>query len=323
MQREAITRTFAASPLVRAVYASRTRAIPVVYHPRYIAGRVARVEGRTIVLDPPAGIPIVVQDVVVGTAAPAIPVGTYVTLPVSYTNGYYTYAQPAYYPNYGYNYGYAPQYAYAPPMYCNGNSSSLLYAALLPAVVSALTGNGSSFNTSDLTNVALGAALGGNTCGAYVPAAYNSYYNQPVYATPNYTYVTPAAYTVPITYAVTQAAPAYYDATGYGYTTPYDNCLYSGDEDGDENSCMSNGYTMNGYSSYSPYAAYAPQQVQGVVVGRSGDMLMVLGSGGTPTFVYAAPALQSGFSNGPLQPGAIVDAYGYYSGNTFIATALV
>lgn len=320
--RAIVTRSVATSPLVRAVYASRVRAIPVVYHPRYIAGRVVRDERGTVVIDPPAGAPIVVQDVVVGAAAPVIPAGTYVTLPVTYSNGYYTYAQPAYYPNYGsgYNYNYAPQYAYAPPMYCNGNSSSLLYAALLPAVLSALTGNGSSFNTSDLTNAALGAALGGNACGAYVPAGYNSYYSQPVYATPNYTYVTPSTYTVPISYAVTQAVPAYYDTTGY---SPYDNCLYSGDEDGDENSCVSNGYTMNGYNAYSSYGPYTPQQVQGVVVGRSGDMLMVLGSGGTPTFIYAAPALQSGFSNGPIGPGAIVDAYGYYSGNTFIATALV
>jgi hypothetical protein len=53
-------------------------------------------------------------------------------------------------------------------------------------------------------------------------------------------------------------------------------------------------------------------------------MLMVLGSSGTPTFVYAAPALQSGFTaNGPVAPGQIIDAYGYYSGNTFIATAIV
>lgn len=60
------------------------------------------------------------------------------------------------------------------------------------------------------------------------------------------------------------------------------------------------------------------------MIARSGDMLMVLTVGGTPTFVYAAPALQSGYTlNGPVRPGQIVDAYGYYSGNTFIATALV
>ncbi len=205
-------------------------------------------------------------------------------------------------------------------MYCSGSSSSLLYAALLPAVISALTGNGTGLNTSDLTSAALGAALGGNSCGAYVPAGYNpyytqpAYYTQPVYATPNYSYATPDyGYATPAAYAVPYP----------GYSTPYDNCLYSGDEDGDENSCVTSGYMNNGYDAYSSYGAYAPQQVQGVVVGRSGDLLMVLGTSGTPTFVYAAPAMQSGFTNGPIQPGAIVDAYGYYSGNTFIATALV
>jgi hypothetical protein len=64
--------------------------------------------------------------------------------------------------------------------------------------------------------------------------------------------------------------------------------------------------------------------VQGVVIGRSGDTLMLLGANGTPTFVYAAPALQSGYTvNGPIQAGQIVDAYGYYNGSTFVATALL
>jgi hypothetical protein len=51
---------------------------------------------------------------------------------------------------------------------------------------------------------------------------------------------------------------------------------------------------------------------------------MLLGSNGQPTFVYAAPAMQNGYTaNVPIQPGQIVNAYGYYSGNTFIATAIV
>jgi len=299
VRRTLVRRTVSASPLVRSVYVSRARSIPVVYHPRYIAGRVARVRSNEVVIDPPAGSPVIVRDVVAGTAAPAIPVGTYVTMPVTYANGYYTYAPPVY-TNYAYDYGSAPQYgyapqyqyAYAPPMYCSGNSSSALYAALLPAVVGMLTGNSNSLNSNDLTSLALTAATSGNSCQNYAPGAY---YSQP-------------AYTAPLNYGPT------------AYATPYGSCL-AGDEDGDENCAPASGYT---YDTYSMYGGYAPQQVQGVVIGRSGDLLMVLGANGTPTYVYAAPALQSGYTvNGPIQPGQIVDAYGYYSGSTFIATALV
>jgi hypothetical protein len=306
VQHERSTRTVIAPRLERSVYASRGHAIPVVYHPRYVVGRVARVRSNEVVIDPPAGTPIVVRDVIIGAAAPAIPVGTYVTLPVTYTNGYYAYAPPAY-GGYNYDYGYAPQYdyAYAPPIYCNGNSSTALYAALLPAVVGILTGNGSSFSSNDLTSLALGTAAGANNCVAYTPGGYYT----PGYAAPiDYGYNAPA---------VTQAVPYYAPSV---YATPYDNCL-AGDEDGDEMCAPATGYT---YDNYSAYGAYAPQQVQGVVIGRTGDLLMVLGASGTPTYVYAAPALQSGYAiNGPIQPGQIIDAYGYYSGNTFIATALV
>jgi hypothetical protein len=75
---------------------------------------------------------------------------------------------------------------------------------------------------------------------------------------------------------------------------------------------------------YSPYATYAPQQVQGLVVAKTGTTLMVLGANGTqPIFVNAAPALQNGNAfNGPVAVGQIVDAIGYYNGDTFVATAL-
>lgn len=319
-RRELITRTVAASPLIRTAFASRTRTIPVVYHPRYLVGRVRSIRRNVIVIDPPTGSPVFVRNVAV-EGVPAVPVGSVVTLPVTYINGMYQYVAPqyAYSPQYGYspNYGYTPQYdyAYAPPVYCNGNSSTALYAALLPAVVGMLTGNGSNLNSSDLASLALGAAGGAGNCMTYAPNAYygQQYVNAPV----NYGYAAPVSYAVPVTtYDTSYNAPY--------YATPYDNCLYSGDEDGDENGCASTPYMYNGNTSYSPYAPYTPQQVQGVVIARSGDTLMVLGSSGTPTFVYAAPALQSGYTvNGPIQPGQIVDAYGYYSGNTFIATALV
>lgn len=312
--REAVvTRSVAASPLIRTTYATRTRTIPVVYHPRYVVGRVAAVRSNEVIIDPPASAPIVVRDVVVGNA---VPVGSVVTLPVTYVNGTYQYVNPAY-PAYDNSYGYstyAPQYgyAYAPPVYCNGNSSTALYAALIPTVIGLLSGNGGNVNSSSLASAALTAAAGGNDCATYVPAAYYA----PTYASPSY-------YAPPVTYTPVSA----YNTPYYGssYATPYDNCMYSGDQDGDENGCAaSSPYTYNSYSNYSPYAAYTPQQVQGIVVARSGDTLMVLGNNGTPTFVYAAPAMQSGYTvNGPIEPGQFVDAYGYYNGNTFIATALV
>ena len=318
MSRYATARAVAASPLIRSVYAARerVRTIPAVYHPRYIAGRVAALRHNEIVIDPPAGSPIVVRDVYVNSMPAAVPVGTVVTLPVTYSNGTYEYVTPAY-TNSAYSYGYAPAqygYAYAPPMYCSGNSSTALYAALLPAVVDVLSGNGGGLNTNDLASAALTAAAQGGSCQAYAPQAYapspyyGSYAPAPAYS----------SYTVPVTYAVTQSAP--YPAT---YATPYDACMY-GDQDGDENGCGSNAYGYDAYSNYSPYGSYTPQQVQGVVVARSGNMLMVLGPNGTPTFVDAAPALQSGYTiNGPIGTGQIVDAYGYYSGNTFIATAIM
>jgi hypothetical protein len=344
VQRTIVTQTVVSSPLVRSVYASRTAALPVVYHPRYIAGRVIRVARDEIVVDPVAAtMPIVVRDVVVGVPAPAIPVGSVVTLPVIYTNGVYQmYVPQSYtyaYDPYAYNpYGYAqpydyttayPQqygYSYAPPMYCNGgSSSSLMYAALLPALLSVLTGNSSSFNSSDLASVALTAALSGNGGNCY---AYNQpYYSQPYYSQPYYSqsaYYAPVSYAEPISYAVAQAVPTYYTPQ-YAYAnTPYDNCMWT-DEDNDDQDCAvsPNAYGYNSYATPYAYAPYTPQQVQGVVVGQSGNMLMVLGANGKPTFVYDAPALQSGYTNGPISNGSIVDAYGYYSGNTFVATAIV
>jgi hypothetical protein len=270
-----------------------------VYHPRYIAGRVVAVRRNAIIVVPPAAAtPVIVRDVVVGSA-PAVPVGSVVALPVTYRNGIYQlYApQPVY--TTGYN-----AYGYAPPVYCNGNSSSLLYAALLPALASMLTGNGTSFNASDLASIALTAAAGGGSCG-YVPAGY---YTQPAYYAPPAYSTQPAYYAPPVGSA-------------------YDSCMWS-DNDGDEACAPAGAYNAyapyNGYGNTGMYGTYTPQQVQGVVVGRSGDMLMVLGSSGTPTFVYAAPAFRNGFTmNGPIAPGQIIDAYGYYSGNTFIATAIV
>ena len=335
-----VTRTVVTSPLIRAVAAARVRRMPFIYRPRYIAGRIAAIRRNEIIVDPPAGAPVIVRNIYI--TREVMPVGSVVALPVTYTNGMYQYYQPQavyappYYSSYdpygygyggynpygyGYNgYGYSP-YGYAPAAYCNGNSSSLLYAALLPTLIGALSGNGSSFNTSDLASIALTAAAGGGSCGYYGQPSYGQptygqpYYGQPAYSAPQVSY----GYTPPAYYS----QPVYYSQP---YGTPYDSCMWS-DNDGDE-SCA----PVNGYNAYAPGAygnsfgngMYAPQQLQGVIIGRTGNMLMVLGQGGTPTYVYAAPALQSGFAmNGPVAPGQIIDAYGYYSGNTFIATAIV
>jgi hypothetical protein len=40
--------------------------------------------------------------------------------------------------------------------------------------------------------------------------------------------------------------------------------------------------------------------------------------------VNEQPAMQNGYAvNGPVAVGQVVDAYGYYSGDTFVATALM
>ncbi len=163
MRTRVVTRTVFTSPLIRAVAAGRVRRMPFIYHPRYIAGRIAAIRRNEIIVDPPAGAPVIVRNIYI-TNREMMPVGTVVALPVTYTNGMYQYYQPqpvyapGYYSGYnpygngysnynpygnGYNtYGYSP-YGYAPTAYCNGNSSSLLYAALLPTVISALSGGGS------------------------------------------------------------------------------------------------------------------------------------------------------------------------------------
>jgi hypothetical protein len=281
---------------MRSVIARRTRTV-IAYHPAYLAGRVASVSRDRIILDPPVGSPIIVRDFAVANPAGFVPVGSYVTLPVSYANGYYSvYSQPTY-----------NGFAYAPPAYCYGPSSTL-YAALLPAVIGALSGNSSSFNTSDLAALALTAGAGSNSCAAYQPS-----------------YATPVAYAQPVSYSPTYTVAPFAYGNTYPYTnaypTPYDNCVWSNTDNDSDGGCMAPQQTA---FTYSPYGAYTPQQVQGLVVAKTGTMLMVLGANGTqPIFVNAAPALQNGYAlNGPVAVGQVVDAIGYYNGDQFIATAL-
>lgn len=120
-----------------------------------------------------------------------------------------------------------------------------------------------------------------------------------------------------------------YSQPYYANSSPYDNCMWS-DNDGDENTYCAAGQTAGYYGSPYGYSGgygsmYAPQQVQGLVVAKTGSILMVLGANGLkPIVVDAASALQNGYAvNGPVAVGQVIDAYGYYTGNTFMATALM
>jgi hypothetical protein len=105
---------------------------------------------------------------------------------------------------------------------------------------------------------------------------------------------------------------------GYGDQTPYDNCMWNDPSEGGDGYCGAD-------SGYGFASGYQLARVQGVVVAKSGSMLLLLGENGlSPIFVNEAPALQNGFAQaGSIGIGQIVDAYGFYNGNEFVATALV
>lgn len=117
-------------------------------------------------------------------------------------------------------------------------------------------------------------------------------------------YVTPVVYSSPLTYSYPMTCV---------YNDPYGGSSY-------DPSCA----PVATQTYYTSPTAYAPAQVQGVVVASSGSSLMVLGANGLkPIVVNDAPALESGFAlNGQPQVGRVISAYGFYQGNTFIATAL-
>ena len=288
-------RRVATSPLMRAVYAPRRTRTTVVYHPAYLTGRIVRETRNEVVLAPETGPQIVVS----GYVPPTYYVNQYVTVPAVYNDGGY-YAYP-------YSQDYQPQ---------------------IMQLVGSLLGVPVSY-----------------TNGYYVPQ--NAYYgSMPYYGNVNNSYYGDGNY---------DDQGAYYGNTGYynngvcpvsdmngntGYTycgaqasyaTPYDNCIWTSDAYGNSYCAASQTagydpyYQNTAYSPYGSYGAYAPQQVQGLVVAKTGTMLMVLGGNGlNPIFVNEQPALQNGYAvNGPVAIGQVVDAYGYYSGNTFIATSLM
>jgi hypothetical protein len=304
------------SPLMRAVFMPRRR-VRVVYHPAYLTGRVVAIRRQVVVLQPPFGSRIFVNAAALPRPAAYLPVNAFVTVPVTYANGMYSVYTPPGYAYTGYNpYGYNG-YAYpSAGEYCNSGSSAM-YAALLPTILGVVSGNGS-LNANDLAALALSAvASGSNSC-------YPGYASYPTYN------AYPTGYaTYPPVYS--NAYPQY-----GSYATPYDNCTWR-DNDEDDAACGTqfNGYgygnpyvnTPYGYGSVGSagYSALGLQQVQGLVVAKTGSMLMVLtGNGMNPIFVNASPAFQNGYSvNGPVAVGQVIDAYGFYNGDTFVATAVV
>ncbi len=213
-----------------------------------------------------------------------------------YAPDYYTYA-PDY--NYAPDYGYVNNYGYAPAYSNSQNYANYAMASTLTSVVSSLL-NGSksgsltnSLLTNYLTSYAL-SSLGGNT--------------------PAFASVYPASYAVPASYApVTSPLNYAYPMTCVS-NDPYTGSTYY------DPSCAPAPTTTY----YTSASAYAPAQVQGVVVGTSGSTLMVLGSNGLkPILVNDTPALSNGLAySGQPAVGQLVTAYGFYEGNSFVATAL-
>ncbi|HEV2262394.1 MAG TPA: hypothetical protein VGR69_08935 [Candidatus Rubrimentiphilum sp.] len=291
--------------------------VPVVaYQPTVLAGEVVNIDNDDIFLQTPSGqVETIVME---GHGRHHGWWHHIVAIPVIETDGVY-YAQPAafvqavpasyIYPNSIYPSSFVPMSVYdpyaaygSPYGYNSGNIvSSLLTATLASYVVSYLMGSHPSLSSiaSSVLPAVASSALGG---GSYLTPAYAPTYVAPAYTT---SYVAPAAYN---------------PVTGYSYPT---TCVYTD--------------PITGLTSYDPACApatttsyyaspnvYAPEQLQGVVVGTSGSTLMVLGANGlTPILVNDAPALQSGnLFNGQPTTGRVVTAYGFYSGSTFVATAL-
>ena len=283
----------------------------------YLSGKVVKVDNDAVVLENPLGQTFVVRgwhgrhnkhwaDRVL-------------SMPVVYQNGAYYVYQPSlvevapaaytssvYPAGYGYvapysyapSYGYAPAYGYAPDYAASSALSNVLS--------SVLGGSQSSLTNSLLTNYLasyLVSSIGGS--GSNYAPAYNAGYAAPIgYVSPDTSYAYPATYSSPLAYNYPMTCV---------YNDPYGGSSY-------DPSCA----PVATQTYYTSPTAYAPSQVQGVVVSSSGSSLMVLGANGLkPIIVNDAPALESGYAiNGQPQVGRLISAYGFYQGNTFVATAL-
>lgn len=144
--------------------------------------------------------------------------------------------------------------------------------------------------------------------------------------------------------------PAYSNSPYYGSQPYYNDPYYASmnacndDDEDDQGDCNGNGYNNNagyydnGYNNnggyYNQYAAYPSYNVygspfgnamlQGVVIANQGSSLLVLTSNFHPVIVDAGFANQFGRGGGigNVAPGTMIEAMGFYQGNTFVATAL-
>jgi hypothetical protein len=285
---------------------------------QFVAGRVVRTDADNVFIENPIGQTVVVRGWH-GHPKHWNWGSQMVTIPVVYQNGaYYAYQPnvvPAGFSTYVYpavaNYGYAPEYAYAPdygnvtdygyaPAYSNSQDyANYALASTLTGVVSSLLNgsNGSSLTHSLLTNYLTSYALSSLTGNG---GAFTTAY--------------PASYVAPVSYAPVASPLTYNYPMTCVYNDPYNGSSYY------DPSCAPAATTTY----YTSASAYAPAQVQGVVVGASGSTLMVLGANGlNPVLVNDGPALNSGLAfSGQPAVGHLVTAYGFYDGNTFVATSL-
>jgi hypothetical protein len=294
---------------MRAVYAPRRRTAVPLYHPAYLTGRVVEIRRNQLVLQPLRGPRIVVNRYI--PYYRRYRVNQYATVPAVYNGaGSYAYAcSPQYYPQVAQYYSnyYGSQVAYVNGCYVPQNAQTAYYYSGNPQQYGYgysqpnpyASGYGTPYDScmwsSDDDNDGDGYCAGNGGYG------YNTY---------------PSSY------------GNYSDPYGYnGYSYPYGNGYpLSSGSNGYPNPFGYNGYPANGgYGGYGSYGGFAMQQVQGLVVAKTGTTLMVLGANGlNPIFVNAAPALQSGYAvNGPVAVWQVINAYGFYSGNTFVATALI
>lgn len=306
MPHRARVRAIIASPLMRAVYVPRRRISAMLYHPALLTGRVMEIRRNQLVLQPLTGSRIVVNRYIPNYRR--YRVNQFATVPAVYNGaGSYAYAcSPQYYPQVAQYYAnyYGTQVAYVNGCYVPQTAQTAYYndayapsygygyAQPYPYASTYGTPYDSCMWSSDEDND------GDGYCGADGGAQYNAY---------------PSGYGA---YGNT----GYPDPYGYNrYPSPYG---YNGYPD----TGGYNGYPVNGpYGAYGQYGGYAMQQVQGLVVAKTGTTLMVLGGNGLkPIFVNAGPAIQSGYAvNGPVAVGQVINAYGFYSGDMFVATALI
>ncbi len=279
---------------------------------QFVAGRVVRTDADNVFVETPIGQTVVVRGWH-GHRKHWNWGSQMVTIPVVYQNGaYYAYQTnivPAAFTSYVYpavaNYGYAPDYGSVTgygytPVYSNSQDyANYAMASTLTSVVSSLLNgsNGSSLTHSLLTNYLTSYALSslaGNT--------------------PAFTSVYPTGYAVPASYAPINSPLTYNYPMTCVSSDPYNGGSYY------DPSCAPAATTTY----YTSASAYAPAQVQGVVVGASGSTLMVLGANGLkPVMVNDAPALSNGLAySGQPAVGRLVTAYGFYDGNSFVATSL-